>query len=139
RGAELLGPETPAGARLQQTALFFQRLAADMDAGPVPAADGDRVLTVLAALVEAGGPRTTDTLAAALGWPEGRVAAAVATAVRHPELTDPLALREAAPGLWTAAARPGRLSPSQQTALTTDQADQADQAAQAAPTASRRA
>ncbi|MGW1276253.1 MarR family transcriptional regulator [Streptomyces tsukubensis] len=136
RGAELLGPETPAGARLQQTALFFQRLAADMDAGPVPAADGDRVLTVLAALVEAGGPRTTDTLAAALGWPEGRVAAAVATAVRHPELTDPLALREAAPGLWTAAARPGRLNPSQQTALTTDQADQAAQAAQ---TASRRA
>ncbi|MEW1550849.1 GbsR/MarR family transcriptional regulator [Streptomyces tsukubensis] len=118
RGAELLGPRTPAGARLHRTALFFQRLAADMDAGPVPAADGDRVLTVLAALVEAGGPRTTGALAAALGWPEGRVAAAVATAGQHPELTDPLALREAAPGLWTAAARPGRLSPSQRTALT---------------------
>ncbi|QDY77195.1 GbsR/MarR family transcriptional regulator [Streptomyces qinzhouensis] len=117
RGAELLGTETPAGARLHRTALFFHRLAADMAAGPVPAADGDRVLTLLAALVEAGGPRTTDALAAALGWPAERVAQAVATAVRHPELTDPLALRETAPGSWTAAARPGRLSPAQRTAL----------------------
>ncbi|MGV9313376.1 MarR family transcriptional regulator [Streptomyces sp. NPDC003691] len=117
RGAGLLGTGTPAGARLHQTALFFGRLAADMDGGPVPAADGDRALTVLAALAEAGVPCTTAALAAALGWPRERVAGAVATAVQHPELTDPLALCETAPDTWTVAARPGRLTPAQRAAL----------------------
>ncbi|GAA3929723.1 hypothetical protein GCM10023085_08850 [Actinomadura viridis] len=117
RGAEVLGVTTPAGARLEHMALFFARLSADMSGGSSAAAAADDALTVLAALVQAGAPLTADRLAAALGWPPGRVAAALHEGERHPEITDPLVLRRTAPGLYAAGARPERLTTRQRHAL----------------------
>ncbi|WP_367128559.1 helix-turn-helix domain-containing protein [Saccharothrix sp. HUAS TT1] len=75
RGAEALGPATPAGARLTHMRRFFDQLGDDMSGGP-SAVVGD-VVAVLAALVRGADRRTADRLAADLGWPPDRVATAL--------------------------------------------------------------
>ncbi|MFE0100514.1 MarR family transcriptional regulator [Streptomyces sp. NPDC059009] len=117
RGARLLDTSTPAGARLDDMGLFFTRLSDDMDSGPTDVAAGDSALTVLAALVHAGAPRTPEQLAAALGWPADRVTAALDTAAAHPDLADPLALHRAPSGAYAVAARAARLTDRQRAAL----------------------
>jgi DNA-binding transcriptional regulator GbsR (MarR family) len=77
QGAEIFGAATPAGARLDQMAHFFARLAKDMAGGPITAAAADDALTVAAALIYARAPLTVDQLASALGWPSGRVTSAL--------------------------------------------------------------
>jgi DNA-binding transcriptional regulator GbsR (MarR family) len=76
RGAEVLGPATPAGARLADMGLFFAQLSSDMNGRPAAAAVDD-ALTVLAALVRTAAPLTADELTAALGWPPDRVTGAL--------------------------------------------------------------
>jgi hypothetical protein len=76
QGAEILGADTPAGARLEDMARFFARLGRDMTAGSRGVAVGD-ALTVLAAILRAGPPLTSERLATALSWPPERVAGAL--------------------------------------------------------------
>ncbi|MGH4029956.1 MarR family transcriptional regulator [Actinomycetota bacterium Odt1-20B] len=120
RGARLLDASTPAGARLDDMGLFFTRLSDDMDSGPTDVAAGDSALTVLAALVHAGAPRTPEQLAAALGWPPERVTAALDTAADHPDLADPLALHRTPSGAYAVAARAARLTDRQRAALSAE-------------------
>ncbi|KYF76660.1 hypothetical protein BE11_08370 [Sorangium cellulosum] len=116
QGAEILGATTPAGARLGHMGRFFARLGDDMAGGPIDDALGD-ALTVLAALVHAGAPLTVHQLAAALGWPRDRIASALQDAERHPDVTDPVALRRTAPGTYAIVARLDRLTTTQREAL----------------------
>ncbi|MFE4372006.1 MarR family transcriptional regulator [Streptomyces sp. NPDC056835] len=116
RGAEILDTATPAGARLDRMRQFFVQLSDDMAGGPTAAVFSD-TLTVLAALVHAGTPRTADQLAGALGWPLERVADALDSAERHPDIADPVSLRYDESGARTVTARPGRLTPAQREAL----------------------
>lgn len=118
QGAEILGPTTPAGARLEQMGQFFARVGEDMSSGiDIPAAAED-ALTVLAALAHAAGPLTIDQLATALAWPEDRVATALQVAEQHPAITDPVAPHRPTATTYTVAARPTRLTPTQRRALT---------------------
>ncbi|WP_405056625.1 helix-turn-helix domain-containing protein [Kribbella sp. NBC_01505] len=75
-GAELFGPDSPAGRRLAQMADFFGALGDDMSGGP-----GfdilDDALTVLAAYREGGRVIEADRVAAVLGWPVDRVKTAL--------------------------------------------------------------
>jgi predicted transcriptional regulator len=116
QGAKVLDTATPAGARLDQMGKFFTQLGDDMVGGPT-AAVFDDTLTVLAALVHAGMPRTPDQLATALDWPPDRVTNALRDAEQHPDITDPVALRRTEPGSYTIRARPDRLTPTQREAL----------------------
>lgn len=110
-GADLLDPTTAAGARLDRMSTFFARLTE-------PAAVGlDDGLTVLAALVHAGRPMCAEGLAVALDWGPERVVAALRDAERRPDVTDPVVLRAAAPGTYTARAAPGRLTDGQRQSL----------------------
>jgi len=83
RGAELFGPESPAGIRLAKMDKFFGWLAAQMTG-----ADDPR--TVLAAVMHAARPLSTVELATALGWAPERVAACVDTARLSPAQRDAL-------------------------------------------------
>jgi hypothetical protein len=116
QGAKVLDTATPAGARLDQMGKFFTQLSDDMAGGPT-AALFDDTLTVLAALVHAGAPLTADQLVTALDWPPDRVTNALHDAERHPDITDPVALRRTAAGTYTIEARPDRLTPTQRKAL----------------------
>jgi predicted transcriptional regulator len=116
RGAGILGPTTPAGARLEETAQFLAQLAGNMTGGPSAGALDD-ALTVLAALVHAAAPRTVDQLATALGWPPDRVTGAVRAARLHPTVTDPVTLSSVEPHAYTIIARPDRLTAAQRAAL----------------------
>lgn len=115
-GADLLGPSTPAGARLQAMHEFFVGIHRDMTgpSAPVPFEDA---MTVLAALVHAGRPLTTIELAAALGWPTARTATAVRAAEHQPEACGPLALQRTRSGAHLVTAQHSRLTPAQRTAL----------------------
>jgi hypothetical protein len=116
-GAELLGADTPAGARLLKMGGFFGWLSDQMHAsGDHDAAVSD-ALTVLAALGYAARALTVDDLATALGWPHGRVTDAVAAVERQPAIADPLALVCTAPQTYEAVPRQDRLSPAQRDAL----------------------
>ena len=115
-GVALLGAGTPAGERLAGMAAFFDRLSADMSAGPIPAEDVEDLLTVVAALVEGGVPLTAGQLATALGWPAGRAATALRHATGYPEITDPVAVRATGAG-YVAGAAGNRLSGSARAAL----------------------
>lgn len=66
-GVEVLGADTPAGARMRRLSTFFDQLYQDM-------LGKNDATTVLAALVHIGLP---DGLATALGWPEERLARVV--------------------------------------------------------------
>jgi hypothetical protein len=116
QGAKIFDAGTPAGARLDHMFQFFTQLSDDMAGGPTAAAFGD-MLTVLAALVYVGAPRTVDQLATALDWPPDRVTDALHDAERHPDVTDPVALRRPALGAYTITARPERLTTAQREAL----------------------
>ncbi|MFD9425240.1 MULTISPECIES: GbsR/MarR family transcriptional regulator [unclassified Streptomyces] len=117
QGAAIFDAATPAGARLDRMSLFFARLGDDMAGGGLDTVAGENALTVLAALAQAGTPRTADQLAAALGWPTDRVAAALLDAEQHPEVADPVALLRTAPGTYTVTAGPHRLTAAQREAL----------------------
>ncbi|MFI1400089.1 MarR family transcriptional regulator [Streptomyces sp. NPDC020681] len=117
QGAEIFDSTTPAGARLEHMGLFFARLGDDMASGPITAAAGENVLTVLAALVHAATPLTAAQLATALGWPPDRVTTALHDAVQHPGLTDPVTVSRTEPGTYTVTARPDRLTNAQREAL----------------------
>jgi hypothetical protein len=76
RGAAIYGAGTPVGTRLANMGRFFGQLSQDMAGGP----DGSEVadmVTVLAALLATVTPRAAGRLAATLGWPTGRVEAAL--------------------------------------------------------------
>ncbi|MED7924396.1 MarR family transcriptional regulator [Nonomuraea sp. LP-02] len=118
-GIEIFGPGTPAAARLERMARFFAWIGEQLN-GLADAAAGD-ALTVVAALVHAARPLTMDDLAAALGWPARRAAAALDTLIRRPDLADPLAVEQAGRGAYVVAPRPDRLSPAQREALTAGQ------------------
>jgi len=75
-GAEILGTDTPAGARMEDMARFFAQLGRDMTAGSRGAAVDD-ALTVLSALLIGGPPPDAERLSTVLGWPPERVATAV--------------------------------------------------------------
>jgi DNA-binding transcriptional regulator GbsR (MarR family) len=115
-GAEIFDAATPAGARLDHMGQFLARLSDDMGGGLTEAAAED-ALTVLAALVHAAGPLTADGLAAALDWSPDRVTGALRVSVEHPDITDPVALHSAGPGVHTFTVRPGRLTTAQREAL----------------------
>jgi hypothetical protein len=116
RGAGIFDAVTPAGARLDQMGQFFVQLSDDMAGGPTAAVFGD-ALTALAALVHAGTPRTVGELATALGWLPDRVTSALHDAERHPDITDPVALRHTESGAYTITARIDRLTAAQRAAL----------------------
>jgi DNA-binding transcriptional regulator GbsR (MarR family) len=120
RGSEILGADTPAGARLSEMGRFFTWLSGQMsDSGVVEATVHD-ALTVLAALVYATRPLTVDELVAALDWPPSRVTDALDAMDRRPVIADPLALRSTGRDTFTITARPDRLSPAQREALRAD-------------------
>jgi DNA-binding MarR family transcriptional regulator len=85
-GADLLGPETPAGQRLARMADFFHRLGEDMSGGLGLEIIED-ALTLLAALMHAGRTLTADQLATALDWPLPRVTTALTHATENALLT----------------------------------------------------
>ncbi|MFJ2770772.1 helix-turn-helix domain-containing protein [Streptomyces sp. NPDC087300] len=116
RGAETLDAATPAGARLDHMRQFFTGLSDDMAGGTTAEVFAD-VLTVLAALVQAGTPLAVDPLAAALGWPRDRVADALRDAERHPDIAGPTALARLAPDTYAVVAAPDRLTAEQRAAL----------------------
>lgn len=116
QGATTLGPTTPAGARLEHMAQFFDRLSADMVSGFTAAIAGDP-LTVLAALVHAGRPLQADELAGALGWARERLADALRGAEERPDMADPVALSRTETGAYTVLARAERLTTVQRAAL----------------------
>ncbi|WP_433608139.1 hypothetical protein ACQP2P_34645 [Dactylosporangium sp. CA-139114] len=74
-------------------------------------------LSVLAALVHAGRPLTLPTLATALDWPRGRLAAALEAIRLHPAIADPLALQTVERQTYTITTRPDRLTQAQRQAL----------------------
>jgi hypothetical protein len=117
QGMAILDPTTPAGARLEYLAQFFDRLHADMLSGFTSAIAGDG-LTVLAALVHAGRPLQPDELAAALDWTPQRLAHALHGAKERPDLADPVALSRTTTGAYTVVARADRLTTLQRAALT---------------------
>ena len=116
RGAALLGPTTPAGARLEYLGQFSDRLYTDMISGFTAAITSD-ALTVLAALVHAGRPLPGDILAAALGWTPGRLAEALRGARDRPDMADPVALSRTENGPDTVVARAERLTTVQRASL----------------------
>jgi Helix-turn-helix domain/MarR family len=112
-GVEVFDVTTPTGARLDHMRQFFAQLSEDMAGGP----DGaDDALTVAAALLHAATPCTGAQVAAALGWPVDRVAEALLTAERRPDITDPVAVRLDS-GAYSATVKPDRLTAAQRTAL----------------------
>lgn len=114
KGADLFNPATPAGERLERMSQFFQQLSDDMSGlGPDPEVAEDTA-TILAALVHAHRPLTTDELATALAWPLARVTTALTTAQTYD--TDPLAVTTVAPDTYLATVT--RLTPTQRQALT---------------------
>ncbi|WP_328965040.1 MarR family transcriptional regulator [Streptomyces virginiae] len=115
-GADLFGPGTPAGARLEAMRQFFVGVHRDMTSPSVTVALDDAV-TVLAALLHAARPLATRELAAALGWPQARAATAVQAAEHQPEVCGPLTLRRTPSGAHLVTAQHGRLTPAQRTAL----------------------
>ncbi|MEV0585211.1 helix-turn-helix domain-containing protein [Nonomuraea sp. NPDC050310] len=117
RGIELLGPGSAAAERLERMRGFFGRLSDHMGDGGVTAAVAGDALTMVAALVHAGAPRTEADLAQALGWEPDRAAAALGTLDRRPEIADPLQLVRTPAGAWTLGLRPERLTPAQREAL----------------------
>ncbi|WP_432826940.1 helix-turn-helix domain-containing protein [Dactylosporangium sp. CA-092794] len=117
RGAELVGPDSPAGARLRSMGRFFARLSDRMGGGGLADVVVQDALTVLAALVHAAAPLAAADLAAALGWPRPRVADALAALERRPVLADPLELVPVGSATYAVAARPDRLTPAQRAAL----------------------
>ncbi|ATL32803.1 GbsR/MarR family transcriptional regulator [Streptomyces formicae] len=116
RGAELLDAATPAGARLDHMRTFFTGLSDDMAGGTTAEVFAD-VLTVLAALVQAGGPLTVDRLATALDWPRDRVADALRDAERHPDIAGPVVLERTAADTYAVVAAAHRLTAEQRAAL----------------------
>jgi hypothetical protein len=82
-GAEILGPDTPAGQRLTQMADFFHRLGEDMSGGLGLEIIED-AFTLLAAVWHAARPLTAEQLATALDWPLPRVTTALAQATLTP-------------------------------------------------------
>ena len=116
QGADLLGPATPAGARLQAMHGFFARLADDMSGGPAPELISD-ALTVLAALVHLGEPGDAERLTTALGWAPERLTRAMDAIAGHPELGGPVAVEPVPGGGYRAAPQPGLLTPAQRAAL----------------------
>jgi DNA-binding transcriptional ArsR family regulator len=116
RGAALLGPTTPAGARLEYLGQFFDRLYADMICGFTATTAGD-ALTVLAALVHVGRPLSGDELADALGWAPGRLEKALHGAWDRPDIADPVALSRTENGAYTVVARAERLTAAQRSSL----------------------
>lgn len=116
QGAALLGVTTPAGARLEQQALFFDRLYQDMLNGFTAASVGD-ALTVLAALVHVGRPVSAVDLASALGWTSDRMSSALVDALERSAAADPVALRQTEEGTYYVIARPERLTTLQRSAL----------------------
>ncbi|WP_328990125.1 helix-turn-helix domain-containing protein [Kribbella sp. NBC_01245] len=115
-GVEVFGAETPAGVRLEEMRQFIGRLSEDMAGGPTEAAIND-ALTVTAALIHAGRPRSTAELATALDWPDERVTRALRDADYTPDLIDPIALRRTESGAYAIDVRPERLSDVQRAAL----------------------
>lgn len=91
RGAALLGAATPAGARMDEIARFHDRINEIMLRDDIAIVVGD-ALTVLAALLHAARPLDVAALAAALGWPEERVSAALRVVAEHPHVSGPVAL-----------------------------------------------
>ncbi len=116
QGAAIFDPTTPAGARLEYLAQFFDRLSADMVSGFTATIAGD-ALTVLAALVHAGRPLQPDELACALGWAPERLADALRGAADRPDMADPVALSRTETGAYTVVARAERLTTVQRAAL----------------------
>lgn len=114
-GAAIVGPGTPAADRLDRMGRFFATLSEMMTTSLTQAAIDD-AWTVLAALLHAGTPRTTDQLATALNWPATRVTEALDNTERHPDLAGPLTLTRTA-GAYSTAANPDRLTPAQRHAL----------------------
>jgi len=114
-GAAVYGADTPAGVRLERMGRFFGSLSDQMTGGLDPQLATD-LLTVVAALVHAVGPRTVEQLADALGWDARRVAAAVDLAERRSDIGDPVAPK-AVPGGYVAVANEQRLTPAQRAAL----------------------
>ncbi|MGP3691251.1 MarR family transcriptional regulator [Streptomyces sp. IBSNAI002] len=117
-GADLFGPGTPAGARLEAMRQFFAGVHRDMT-GPSAATALDDAMTVLTALLHAARPLATSELATALGWPQARVATAVRAAEHRPEACGPLTLQRTPSGAHLVTAQPAdslrpgaRLSPS---------------------------
>jgi len=123
QGAEVLGAATPAGTRLVDMGRFFAQLSDDMDGGAM-AASFDDPLTVLAALVHTGAPRTVEQLATALGWPSRRVTDALRDAGQRPDITDPVTLCRTGPDTYTVEATPARLTATQRQALNHTSGDQ---------------
>ncbi|GAA0725319.1 helix-turn-helix domain-containing protein [Dactylosporangium roseum] len=117
RGAEILGPDTPAGARLGKMGQFFAWLSEQMSHSGRADLVVQDALTVLAALVYTTGRLTADELAAALDWPRKRVDDALGAVERRPAIADPLALTSTRAGAYAVTTRPDRLNPAQRRAL----------------------
>ncbi|GAB3461669.1 GbsR/MarR family transcriptional regulator [Actinophytocola sediminis] len=115
RGTEIFDQASPVGARLAHMSQFFAQLSKDMSGGPSEPEVAD-ALTVLAALVHAGGPRAARDLAAALAWPTARVLASLHDAERLPGIAGPLAVRRVG-DTYTVIASPRHLSPAQRAGL----------------------
>jgi DNA-binding transcriptional ArsR family regulator len=115
-GAKLLGPDTPAGARLDKMGQFFGQLSDDMSGGPTTLAAED-AMTVLAALVHAGSALTADQLSTALAWPRPRLDDALNAAETYVYFTDPVVLDHRPDNTYAVLAKPLRLTSTQRKAL----------------------
>ncbi|GGO71997.1 GbsR/MarR family transcriptional regulator [Nonomuraea cavernae] len=118
RGTHIFGSDTPVGARLREMGRFFARISGHMDGDGLTDAAVADALTVIAALVHAARPLTTDDLATALDWPVERAAGALDAIGRRPILSDPLTVERPGRGAYAVTPRPDRLSPVQREALT---------------------
>ncbi|MFI6306942.1 helix-turn-helix domain-containing protein [Amycolatopsis thailandensis] len=89
QGAEVLGPSTPAGARMDDLSRFHARINEVMLDERVAVYASD-ALTVLAALLHARRALPVSALASALGWPEERVTGALRVVDEHPHIAGPV-------------------------------------------------
>ncbi|GFJ93726.1 GbsR/MarR family transcriptional regulator [Phytohabitans rumicis] len=117
RGAEILGADTPAGARLHKMGQFFAWLSEQMSHSVLADMVVQDAHTVLAALIYAAEPLAADELAAALDWPRKRVTDALSAIECRPALADPLALTSTGADTYAVTTRPDRLNPRQRNAL----------------------
>ncbi len=95
-GVNILGAATPAGIRLRQTGEFFAHLGLDMagaEVGPSGGLSRD-AKTIIAALLHAKTPLTTEQLGASLTWWPERVTRALHELETHSAWLDPLTLQQ---------------------------------------------
>nr|WP_225878628.1 helix-turn-helix domain-containing protein [Spongiactinospora rosea] len=117
RGAALMGPGTPAAARLTQMSRFFGQVSAAMGGSAISDHATADALTLIAALAHTARPLTLPELSTALDLPVAGLADAIEAIERHPVIADPFTLHRTPTAAYALTPLPDRLSAAQQAAL----------------------